>query len=205
MKTSTGILFKHHRFQILLFAFLLVILAFGNIFIEKGEGVRWVNSNHSNFLDYSLRIPNTYGDGLSYLFLAIILLFVRYRAAIIAATSWLIITLLVTLMKQVIFQNQIRPSVFFNDNIDLHIVEGIKLHSLNSFPSGHASTAMALTTLIWLFSQSVTLRIITLILALAAAYARMYYLRHFYMDVVAGMWIGFIFSMGIYFLLERRK
>lgn len=86
------------------------------------------------------------------------------------------------------------------------IVDGIKLLVLKpqdpSFPSGHSAISFCMLTVILLFSNSKSLKIITSILAVLIAFSRLYLYVHFPSDVFCGIFIGAltsIFTLKFYF------
>jgi membrane-associated phospholipid phosphatase len=77
-------------------------------------------------------------------------------------------------------------------------VRDLELLGFNSFPSGHALSAFALFFCLLFVSRSHFLKILFFILALLAAYSRVYLSQHWLIDIYVGSIIGFLFSLLFY-------
>lgn len=115
-----------------------------------------------------------------------------------------------------------RPSSVFENypDITLPVVEGVSLHSGNSFPSGHASTFFIFCTccalyLAYRYKREVVHKrskkilfgfslLILLVLAALGAYSRVYLSQHFLSDVCMGSVIGFV-TPCLMFYFGRKK
>jgi membrane-associated phospholipid phosphatase len=115
-----------------------------------------------------------------------------------------------------------RPSSVFENypDITLPVVEGVSLHSGNSFPSGHASTFFIFCTccalyLAYRYKREVVHKrskkilfgfslLILLALAALGAYSRVYLSQHFLSDVCMGSVIGFV-TPCLMFYFGRKK
>ena len=115
-----------------------------------------------------------------------------------------------------------RPSSVFENypDIALPVVEGVSLHSGNSFPSGHASTFFIFCTccalyLAYRYKREVVHKrskkvlfgfslLILLVLAALGAYSRVYLSQHFLSDVCMGSVIGFV-TPCLMFYFGRKK
>jgi membrane-associated phospholipid phosphatase len=115
-----------------------------------------------------------------------------------------------------------RPSSVFENypDITLPVVEGVSLHSGNSFPSGHASTFFIFCTccalyLAYRYKREVVHNrskkilfgfslLILLALAALGAYSRVYLSQHFLSDVCMGSVIGFV-TPCLMFYFGRKK
>ena len=90
-------------------------------------------------------------------------------------------------------------------------LEGIKVPTSPSFPSGHTFSASALYPGIALimvrFSSSLPLKIALplfgTVLALLVGYTRLYLGVHFFSDVVAGLVGGLTFALAMAFLIPK--
>lgn len=160
-----------------------------SVVIEKGQDVLWINSRHSPFLDTLLTVVTNLGDGLIFIPIIIVLLFVRFQYAFTAAVIGLSHGVLVSILKQVIFPSFERPKNFIDHEL-LYFVPGINVHSVHSFPSGHTTTAFCLALFIALIINKRSVNILLLMIALLVGYSRIYLLQHFLMDVAAGAVLG---------------
>jgi membrane-associated phospholipid phosphatase len=70
---------------------------------------------------------------------------------------------------------------------------------LNSFPSGHATSAFAIFTSLALVSNNKFLKIIFFLFAFLSAFSRTYLSQHWLVDITIGSLIGTLFSLVLYF------
>ena len=163
-------------------------------------------SNQANapFFDIFFKYATSLGNGAVIAILFIILLFVRYRYAFAFLTGSLATALVVNLFKKVVFHNMYRPSKYFElyETYKLHLVEGVKMHSLQSFPSGHTATAFNLFIMLAFIVKSNTLKLLFIIMAALVAYSRVYLSQHFLMDITAGSVVGITIMAFIFVWFE---
>ncbi len=164
---------------------MLVILAF-----PKGELELIINEKATSpILDPFFKYLTHLGDGLIVLPLLAFLLFVKYRYTVFLAVSSLYQLILVNVNKRLLFSDMPRPKVFLEGHT-LHFVDGVDVHSYNSFPSGHTTTAFAVFLLLSLLVKEKKWSIIFFVLSLAVGFSRIYLMQHFFVDVYAGSIIG---------------
>lgn len=96
---------------------------------------------------------------------------------------------------------RVRPTLFFSDH--LYGFTGIGAHSDHwSFPSGHSVTAAALAfAMSWLYPR---LTPVWVAAALLIAFSRIALDQHYLSDVIAGLYIGFVFAWAIAAALYAR-
>jgi len=89
----------------------------------------------------------------------------------------------------------------------LHFVEGVKLHALQSFPSGHATTAFNLFFMLSILVKNSWLKLAFFVIALVVGFSRVYLSQHFFIDVVAGSIFGVvsIFIAHYYFSKSQKS
>ncbi len=83
------------------------------------------------------------------------------------------------------------------------MLDGIQVHSMMSFPSGHSTTAFAIALFLTLTVKNKYWSPVFLLLAILAGYSRLYVAQHFFADVVMGSVIGVFVGLITYVLLER--
>lgn len=142
------------------------------------------------------------GDGLVFLPLIILALLLRYRYAIELALTGVFLTLLVNILKQLVFTNTERPKRFFQGIAELDFVQGIEMHGLNSFPSGHTATAAAIAVLIALEWRNKRAVFAGLTFALLIGFSRIYLAQHFLRDVVFGYLVGIVVACAGFYLAQ---
>ena len=100
-----------------------------------------------------------------------------------------------------------RPSVYFNDLIEQgswHLVDGVQLHQLYSFPSGHTTSIFSICVLLSLFINSRKIKYSLCFIAILTGLSRVYLAQHFLVDVFAGSLIGFSAVIISYFILNHK-
>lgn len=181
-KNLSDVLYHFYRYT-------LVALFSLSIIVEKGKDVLWINGHHTFLLDNLFRMITNLGDGLIFIPVIIIALFIRYEYAIMGVIISLCHGLLVSLFKHVLFPNLMRPKNVIDNDL-LHFVPGVDVHSAHSFPSGHTTTAFCAALFIALISRNNTAGFVVLLAALLVGYSRIYLLQHFLIDVAAGAVMG---------------
>jgi membrane-associated phospholipid phosphatase len=146
-----------------------------------------LNGNGGIIADYFFRYCTYLGDGI--IWVPVVLLFIKYRRKLLPLVFSAIIvsTILVQFSKNVVFPNEARPTNAISQINLIHTVNGVELHSNNSFPSGHTTTAFCIYLLACLLIGGNGILIIGFIFALLTGYSRIYLAQHFPLDVGAGM------------------
>lgn len=188
-------------YSFILFSGLVLLITF-----PKGEIFLWINRNHSPWADRLFYYWTTLGNGFIFLVFFVILLFVKFRYSIVLLVGVIISSLSVNLMKQIIFENALRPLKYFANHpeIQLNFVEGVKVHGYHSFPSGHTTTAFLTFSLAALFTKKPYFSVLFMILATGVGVSRLYINQHFFMDAYAGSFIGFVTAVLCYWWIEER-
>ncbi len=168
--------------------------------IPKGNEVLWINGNFSPFQDWFFRLVTTLGEGIAFVPILSVLLFVRFHYAFVLAAVGLLNGLIIPLLKYGLFADMKRPITFL-DNSLLHFVDGLNVHTAYSFPSGHTATAFAVAVTLSLCIKNKNWSIVFITLAAMVGYSRMYLLQHYLIDVAAGGCIGTCCSILTYKLL----
>ncbi len=175
--------------------FLIVGLALLLAF-PKGEILLWLNRQHTPLLDNIAYYVTFMGDGLFVGILLIPLAFIRIRHSVQLLVSYLITGAVVQILKQVF--GMPRPLKYFGDAIALQLVEGIKVWSNASFPSGHSTTAFSLFLVLSIIVKNKYWGIAFFFAALTVALSRVYAVQHFFMDIYFGSLTGVIFTLLAY-------
>jgi membrane-associated phospholipid phosphatase len=157
----------------------------------------WVNAHHHPLTDLLFKYLTHLGDGLFFFMVIVALLFVSYRLAAHGLMVYLISSQLAQFLKRVVFPNVPRPSKYFEDLRELHFVDGVTVHKMMSFPSGHATSTFALAfflAMIISFKNKFA-NMAWVVLAIIVAYSRIYLAQHFLEDVMVGSLIGVLTAM----------
>ncbi len=189
----------------LLFGILLVAAAWLALLIPKGE-LEWIiNQNHTPAMDFLFKYLTWLGDGIVMAFLIIGLLFYNYRLTVLASFSAILQAIFISLFKRWLFAGLERPLAFFDHDQALNFVEGVDVHTTNSFPSGHTTTAFALFALLFIIINKNDILIAGMLLlgAVLVGFSRVYLLQHFVIDVYFGALFGILSVIIALFLMEK--
>ena len=168
------------------------------------ELMRWVNARNNAGADLFFANVTNLGDGAFMLIVAVLLLLRSYRFALMGVVSFVVTGLLTIFLKQVVFPTALRPLKYFEHSAwQYHLIEGLNVHSYNSFPSGHSMTAFAVFTLLALLDERKNRGWFLALLAIVTGYSRVYLFQHFVADVWVGSLIGVAVSVATVLLLSR--
>ncbi|MGM9512105.1 phosphatase PAP2 family protein [Larkinella sp. GY13] len=171
---------------------------------NKTELMQWVNGHHAPLADLFFQNVTYLGDGAFSVLVIIILLFRSFRFALMGAVSFLLSTLITRALKQLVFSDSLRPLKYFEHSPwQYRIIDGLDIHSYNSFPSGHSTTAFAVFCLLALLDDRKSRGWFFAVLAVITAYSRVYLFQHFVEDVYVGSLIGTVSSIFVFWLLSR--
>ena len=188
---------KQNNFFFIPYLIFLIAEALLLFFTSKGQIVLWMNEYHSAFLDKLFSQSTHMGEGWFLIITMIILIFIKFRYAIIEFASYLITGLFVQLLKH--WFDMPRPKIYLSNFEELYKINDAAILSSYSFPSGHAASIFAIFCLLALISKRKELGLIFLFIALIGAFSRIYLLQHFFIDVYFGSLIGVIITFFIYF------
>ncbi len=198
-------LLKENRYFLIPYIFAITICVILLLSFSKTELHILLNKANSNVFDIFFKYATYLGDGAVIAVLFIALLFVKYRYAFAFLTGSLITAGVINLFKKVLLDNMYRPSKYFElfETYQLHFVEGVKLHALQSFPSGHTATAFNLFFMLTIITKNKILKFIFFIVAALVAYSRVYISQHFLVDITIGSVFGVTFIFLAYFFIEK--
>ena len=199
------LLIKNNRYFLLPYAFLLLICSVLLLIYSKTELHIFSNEANSPVSDSFFKYATFLGDGTMIAILFIILLFVKYRYAFAFLTGSLATSLVVNIFKKLIFHDMYRPSKYFElfETYQLHFVDGVNLHALQSFPSGHTATAFNIFLTLAILTTSNLLKLGFFIMAVLVAYSRVYLSQHFLVDITAGSLTGVLIILLFWIWFEK--
>jgi len=200
-------LLKENRYFLIPYLFTLIICAILLLSFSKTELHILSNKANSNFFDYFFKYATNLGDGAIIAILTIVLLFIKYRYAIVFLSGSLLTAGIINLLKKVLLGDVFRPSKYFEmyETYQLHFVEGVKLHSIHSFPSGHTGTAFNLFFMLALISPGKWLKLFWFLMAAVVGYSRIYLSQHFLIDITVGSVIGTTIILLTFFQLSKSE
>lgn len=188
------------------FIFLMILLP-PLILVSKTDILIYVNQHCKPALDDALRYLTNLGDGIPALIVAVLFLLVSFRKSLFIFLTFIGGGLFVQILKRMFFYDSLRPVKFLDGVYDLYLIEGVKIRSYLSFPSGHAATAFGLFLCLAIISRSNLIKLICFLLAAMTAFSRVYLSQHFLEDVYFGSLIGVTFALFFYRILfsSRKK
>lgn len=163
------------------------------------------NSYHTPFFDAFFFYVTYLGDGIMALLVALMLLAVKYRYALVVGISNIVASLTTQVLKQTLFADELRPKKYFENLHDLYFVPGVDNHLYHSFPSGHATCAFALYFSLALLVKNKMYKMLFFIIALLTGFSRVYISQHFFADIYVGSLIGVGISLIVYFIINNKQ
>jgi membrane-associated phospholipid phosphatase len=139
-------------------------------------------------------------------------LFGRIGDGVFASAGMALTALTTQIVKHIV--NAPRPVTWFAANypdIQLPLVEGVKMNHWCSFPSGHTTSffALAFVASILLsrlsFNRMISygIQLLLFIAAVLGGYSRIYLSQHFALDVFGGIVVGVLITLVCYAVLHR--
>ncbi|GAB3784921.1 hypothetical protein GCM10028818_45670 [Spirosoma horti] len=198
-------LFRKNRFFFVPYAFVLILFGTWQVVYSQEQLMQWVNSRNSPLADLIFPYITYVGDGAFFIAVCLLLLvLVNWRIGLMAFASFALSSLTSEFLKKIVFDGSPRPLKYFeHSTFQYHVIEGLDIHSYNSFPSGHTTTAFAMFGLLAFLDQKKSRGWIWLFLGILAGYSRVYLFQHFVEDVFAGSLVGTLSSVIIYVLMSR--
>ena len=199
---------KQHKPFLLLYGLLLLCGVFILLFFNKPEIILYLNQNNSIITDVLFTYITLLGEAPIVIF-TLVLVLIKDRANFlkIALTLGVMGTLLYS-FKFHIFEDNMRPRGFINNDALLHFIQGVEMHFKHSFPSGHTSTAFLCFFILSSYTRNKMVILLCLLLAAGVAYSRMYLGQHFFEDVFTGSIVGVvigILGLSINFRIEKKS
>ena len=181
-----------------------IIFLYPVLFFPKGELELLINQFHNPSLDIFFKYITNLGDGSLFAVLLIGLLFHNYYSSMLTALTIIFQAILVSIFKRGIYKGLERPLAFFNEDVSLNFVEGVDVHSFNTFPSGHTATAFAIFALLFIVikNKSVIVSTILFMIAFLVGLSRIYLLQHFVVDAYFGAIFGILSVLIPMYFLE---
>ena len=194
-----------NNFGIAFFFAILIAIAMGTLILSLGKNgaFQFINSNHNEITDQFFKYFTHYGDGVMWAPLGLFCFFFKRKYFIAVVAGVAISTIIAQFLKRVVYPEELRPIAYLSETFPVHQIAGVEIRKLHSFPSGHTTTAFTMALIIAHMINKKAWSIILPLLALVAAYSRVYLAQHFPTDILAGMCIG-ILSAILSLLIYRR-
>ena len=187
-----------------LYILFLIVLGLLLLMHSKVDLHLLLTSYHTDFTDFLFKHLTEIGGSIPVI-IAILLILYKYRAAIFAVSAQIVVAITTNILKKIF--SEPRPKLWFRDNfpdVELHRVEGVHLHSVNSFPSGHTASAFAIFLALAFMTKNKALQMVYAVLAISAGYSRIYLSQHFAADVFLGSIVGVFATVLCWFCIENR-
>lgn len=188
------------------FLLFLVLATIGLFSLEQGDLIFYFSENRTPFWDSFFRLFTTFGEGLFFLAAALVMLFYKYRYALLFPILGLTV-MLVSYISKAIFAHP-RPLAYFRElgmADQLTFVANVDVHTgATSFPSGHTMAGFVLycfLALVLPFKRGVA--VLCFLFALGVGLSRIYLVQHFLKDVYLGSIMGVIIAVTWFLIQEK--
>jgi membrane-associated phospholipid phosphatase len=195
---------RYNRWFLITWLLFMIAGSFILLLLPSGYEVVWINQKHHLYWDYFFKYATEMGNGLIYVLVAAWLAWHRVGYGIIALICFSATGLTVQVLKRFVFADLDRPKLLLQ-HYGLHFVEGEKILTQYSFPSGHTATAFSMFYLLSLLVRDERLGLPFALFAVIAGFSRIYLAQHFLADVLAGSVVGVALTFVIYNVWIHRK
>ncbi len=186
--------YKENQSFFLGYFFLLVIAVIILLTDTKAAGFILLNPYHSDFLNFVFEGITILGDGIFSVAFCLVLLLIKKRyLSFMVFLSFAASGIVTQLIKY--FVSEARPALFLQKANYPYFIDHVTLHNFHSFPSGHATSAFALVSIIAFAIKDKKYAIPLLGLGALVGYSRIYLGQHFLLDVTVGSFIGLLFAI----------
>lgn len=146
-----------------------------------------LNKNEGSFADKFFYVFTFGGDALMWIpaLLIVIFLLKRKDAIALVIAAFVLSTIFVQGVKNLIPED--RPIKAISNTSLIHTVQGVEVHTINSFPSGHSTTAFCIYFVFCLLIKKRWWVLVGFIYAVTVGYSRVYLAQHFPFDVAGGI------------------
>lgn len=167
-----------------------------------------IYQNRPLVLDYFFKYTTHLGDGI-FQTAAVLIIFLGKdrRMALMQVIAFITGGLTSLALKNWVFTDSLRPFAYFRDKqgLILQAIEGVKMYSYNSMPSGHTITGFAVWGLIANMSDKAAWQIFCFSMAAITGFSRIYVGQHFPADVWAGSVIGTLAALCGYYAVHSTR
>ena len=170
--------------------------------MSKRDGFTSANFFHAPWLDQFFIKYTLLGDGL-FCIILIILLFLlgKRRVSLKLLLSFAISGILAQVLKQLFAEP--RPLVFMHGFPYRYFIDGVTNSGINSFPSGHTTTAFAMACTLSFNEETRRWSWAYLLLAILVGYSRIYLGQHFSIDILGGSLLGILTAFFVEYIFYR--
>lgn len=163
----------------------------------------WVGNAMANtFYKYFTHV----GDGLFAVSLGVLVFIFNRKKGIYILIAYALAGVTSSLIKY--FFNYVRPFhyfVYYRKHYTLNLVDGVEMLGERSFPSGHSTAAFVVFSALAFSTENKMTKMLFFIIALNAAFSRMYLSQHWLVDIVVGSLVGVIYAILLYFIFYKNE
>lgn len=200
--------YQHFRTAIIFCLIIAFVLAVFVAIYGKDKSFLVINGHYSLRADYFFNYVTYLGDGLIWVPLFLYVLLFKRDFFIAVLVALVICTLITYGFKRIIFADDPRPLRLLHGLARaVPIMEG-RDNYINSFPSGHTSTAFTFALLLAFLVRRNFAQFVFPLIAFIVGYSRVYLAQHFVTDVLAGIVVGIVSSylaIVVYDAFQRKK
>lgn len=203
---SILVILKENRY--FLYTYCLIFFAFLLYYLmnNKGDEIYYLNSFHSDLNDTFFKFSSDFAEGIYYAVILVVLGMFSFKFLFNGVLTYLVSGGVTQILKRIF--DFPRPKLFFGDSIlaNLHLVEGVRIYTKYSFPSGHSTAAFSMMFFLSLIVPNKYAKIIFAIFAATIGVSRIYLVQHFLVDVIVGSLVGIVVTLLTYkFVLSKSK
>ncbi len=187
---------------------LIIIGIFGFIIFMKGNEdlFLFINQKLNPALGQAARLFSLLGESWVMAGLLVLSFKMPFRQTLLVGFTWLSAAIHSWIFKLWLCKGWPRPFEFYSQKgIVLNLVDGVKLHHWNTFPSGHTLTAFSIVFLIRALYPKLPSQFTYLAILLASfcGFSRIILVQHWPMDVLGGMVLGCSAALSAQWLHNR--
>lgn len=174
----------------------IIFLIFGAVILvntQKGDVLLTINNYHNTFLDNYFVFFSILGEGGYFGIFLLFMALYRIKHLFNGVILYLAGGAVTQILKRIF--NDPRPISYFADTVNLYLVDGITIHSWNSFPSGHSVSGFTIFLFFAFLTKSKPLGLVYFFLAFSVALSRVYLVQHFFIDIYFGSIIGVLTTL----------
>lgn len=175
------------------------------LFYSKVEIELWINAFNSPVADSFFKHFTHLGDGVTAALISLVIILFNVKKGTILLLSYLVSGAIIQILKIHVFNDVLRPVGVIELTPAIHLVEGVKLWGIQSFPSGHTGTAFAMFYCFAAFTADRRFQALAFFIAALLAYSRLYLFQHFLPDVIAGAVLGTFTAIFFLVLFEKAQ
>ncbi len=200
--------YQHYRMAVIVCAALAFLVAGFIVVYGRQESFLLINSFNSPRTDYLFAYFTYLGDGIIWIPVFVYVLLYKRDFFVAVLASLIICSLITFLFKRVVFPDELRPLRALPDLARAVPLMKGKDAYLNSFPSGHTSTAFTLALMLSLIINKKWAAFFFPLVAFFVGYSRVYLAQHYVTDVLAGIVVGLVssyLSILVYLHFKKKK